>query len=500
VGLAAWLVAGGAQAQLAPSPPASSPTLTLSEAIARATTGNPDLLRERVAVEIAAANVLAAEGQFDLTLAGDATYRRGNTPRLNPNDILAGSSGAFTANLGLSRPLETGGSLRLAAQGTLSKSGSILTCANMTTPCTYYASALNLTFNQPLLRGFGTEVTLANLRKQRIQHDIALANREARAAVVLRDVVIAYWELAYTAEDLAIRRSAVALAEEQRKATQAMVDVGRTGALELAAVERAIADRGQEVALAEQAQLGRALDLERLCGRAVPGDFRAYQATDRPPAGDAAAVAAIDPAAETRRALASSPSLRALRAGMAVADIDARTAAALVRPRLDFAGTVGLTGRNFDLVEARPKLDDAGDINFSAGLIFELPLQNRAARGAERAAAGINERARIDATTLELQIRDGAVRLSAATRTAVRRGELARAAVGFAGKNLEAERARFEVGRSTNNDVLLRQQELKNAEIQVARAAFDQAAAEAALEALTGEILERHRVVLRGVP
>ena len=75
---------------------------------------------------------------------------------------------------------------------------------------------------------------------------------------------------------------------------------------------------------------------------------------------------------------------------------------------------------------------------------------------------------------------------------------MAREAVGYAQKNLDAERARFDVGRSTNNDVLLRQQELKSAEVQIARAVADLANAETALAALTGDILERYGVVLRG--
>ena len=63
---------------------------------------------------------------------------------------------------------------------------------------------------------------------------------------------------------------------------------------------------------------------------------------------------------------------------------------------------------------------------------------------------------------------------------------------------LDTALARFDVGRSTNNDVLLRQQELKAAEIQVARAATDQANAETALSALSGDILERYGITLSG--
>ncbi|MEO7668243.1 MAG: hypothetical protein ABIW57_02820 [Polyangia bacterium] len=46
--------------------------------------------------------------------------------------------------------------------------------------------------------------------------------------------------------------------------------------------------------------------------------------------------------------------------------------------------------------------------------------------------------------------------------------------------------------------MLLRPPELKNAEFQIARAAADLANAETALAALTGKILDRYGVVLRG--
>jgi len=476
----------------------STRAMGLHEILAQAATGNPDLRRERVALALAAANVTIAEGQFDFVLSGDGTFSRRRIPPLNlaNPDPAAGASGAGTthslnADLFLSRPLETGGSLTLAAQEVGSgTSAPGLSCGVL---CTHF-SVLTLTFRHPLLRGFGTEVTLANLRKQRISQDVELLNRQARASVVIRDVVTAYWELGYASDDLEIRRSAVTLAVEQRKYTQAQVDVGGLGLADLAAVDRAIADRQQDVAVAEQTLMGRALDLERLIGRSVPPDFLARPATEHP----SPEPGIVDPPIETARALEASPQLRALRAGIALSETDLRTAEALVRPQLDFTGSVGTAGRQVELTDAWSQAAHFGSINWSAGLVFQLPLQNRAARGTELAARATRDSARIDIVDLELGIRDGVVRMTNAARIAARRGDLARAAVGYAQKNLEAEHARFDVGRSTNNDVLLRQQELKSAEIQIARAAADLANAETALAALTGEILDRYGVILIG--
>jgi hypothetical protein len=48
--------------------------------------------------------------------------------------------------------------------------------------------------------------------------------------------------------------------------------------------------------------------------------------------------------------------------------------------------------------------------------------------------------------------------------------------------------------------VLLRQQELKDAETRLLRATVDQSESEAALSAATAEILDRYGVVLKGNP
>jgi len=77
------------------------------------------------------------------------------------------------------------------------------------------------------------------------------------------------------------------------------------------------------------------------------------------------------------------------------------------------------------------------------------------------------------------------------------RVEFGRAAVGYSEDNLKAEMARFTVGTSTNNDVLLRQQELKQAQESVARATADLLEGEVALASLTGDLLETYGVTLK---
>jgi outer membrane protein len=475
--------------------------LTLRDAIARTAAGNLQLLKQNVALRTSEGNVVSALGLFDFTLGADGTISRNVNPPLAVSDPQAGSNTIGVFDLSLSRALESGGNLTLALQGRSTGTTQPLACGVITTSgmtpmpvsCTIYAPQATLSFTQPLLRGFGREIAEANLRKARISQDLALLNRQAQASNTIRDTIIAYWELAYQTQDLEIQRFAEKLAQEQLRTTEAQIQVGKMGELQAAAVERAIATAQQGEASSEQALAGRALDLQRLFGAAVPRGFVGYAAAD--------ALAGVrhdvDVDAETAHALDASPALKSIRLGLKLTQSDIRVAQDSMRPQLNFVGSLGEGGRNHELVKGLGQMTDPSYTEYSAGFTFALPVQNRAARGAEEVARAAEDSAEIDAHDLELQIRDTVARMAAQIRSAGARVEFGRAAVGYSEDNLKAEMARFTVGTSTNNDVLLRQQELKQAQESVARATADLLEGEVALASLTGDLLETYGVTLR---
>jgi len=469
--------------------------LSVKQAIERAVAGNADLRRERVAVAQAEARHLAAEGQFDVVFDAALASGRALAPPLSCVPICTESTWVKTTDLalGLSRRLETGGSLRLAATASRFASAPLSEAAGPGGSIT--SSRLALTFSHPILRGFGTEVTLANLRKARIQQDAAQLGRQMRACNVLRDVVIAYWELAYATQDLAIRRSALDLAQEQLRITKALIGVGRLADADAASVERAIAQRLEDMATGEQILFFRSLDLQRLFGVSTEVSSPLLTATDAPATG----APSVDEAADVGRALAANPQLRALKLGLGLSQADVTTARSTLRPRLDFTGSVGPVGWKPGLGDSVRQASGFGALAWSAGLAFELPVENRAARGQMRAAEEELNLAHIDAEDFAVQLRDLVLRAARSVRTAGTRVALGQREVAFAQLNLDAERARFQAGRATNNDVLLRQQELKDAQTRLLRATVDQNESEAALSAATADILDRYGVVLKGL-
>ena len=81
-------------------------------------------------------------------------------------------------------------------------------------------------------------------------------------------------------------------------------------------------------------------------------------------------------------------------------------------------------------------------------------------------------------------------------RAANQRVELATRAIALAKKNIVVEQARFDLGKSTNFDVLLRQDELRQAQLRLAQAQVDWHKAQAVIAALTGTILDDYGIAL----
>jgi outer membrane protein len=472
-------------------------SLSLRDALERAVAGNITLLKQKIALRTSEGNVVSALGTFDFVLAADGTFTHNVNPPLKAMDFGAGTTNTGVFDLSLARALESGGNLTVALQARGSKSSAALTCGSilsmMLSSCPIYSPSATLTFAQPLLRGFGREIAEASLRKARIGQNLALLNRQAQAANTIRDTIIAYWELAYETQDLEIQRFAEKLAREQLRTTEEQIKVGRLGALSAAAVRRAIATAQQAEASAEQALTGRALDVQRLVGAPVPRGFVGYVAADAL----AATKLDVDVDLETAHALEASPALKSIRMGLELSRTDVRVALDSMRPQLNFVGSIGNGGRNPDIGTSLSQMKDPANIDYSAGFTFSLPVQNRAARGVEEVARATAESAELDARDLELQIRDAVARMAAQIRAAGARAEYGRVAVAAAQDDLEAEKARFSVGTSTNNDVLLRQQALGQAQESVARATADLLEGQTALAALTGDILETYGVTLR---
>jgi outer membrane protein TolC len=305
--------------------------------------------------------------------------------------------------------------------------------------------------------------------------------------------VSGYWELAYSAEELAIHRASAAAAREQLLRVQANVAVGKLPRSATAEIEVAIALRDDSVLLAEQALTERSLSLGLACG--VPVSER-LTAADTLSSADTRT--AQSPQYAIEYALVDNPQLQAVRErgrGVAV-ELDVTEDGLL--PQLDLTVAGGPVGNAGDASAAYEQLTGFKSYSITAGLAFALPIGRHAARGAHDAARARLTKTQLSETEVAAQVRTAVVRSIARRETARRRADLLVPSAQAAALDLEAEKARFGVGRSSNFDVLRRQDQLSAVQLLLSRARVDELDALAELDALTGEILERNAVIVRG--
>lgn len=494
--------------------PYSSEELQLSEVLQVAIDENVDLSSKLVAVEISEAQILAASGAFDVTItAGLAVSKSVNAPR---GSAFIFSTGARTVSgyLGATRKLETGGRLTLNIDVSRTLTDQPLSPFNPTlgsATLAQYRISPTLTFQHPLLRGMGVRVNRAAIDRARLARSTAEADQLVTAQNLVRDLISAYWDVLASQRDLENKRQSVKLAQEQLTRTEAQVRAGRLAAVEAKAVEQSLMQRETDVLLAENLLLETSLRLRALMGQEFAGrEVLGVQATTNPI--DSLVPEPVDMDAAIDKALSANPAVRQLEVALASKRIDEIEIANQRLPQLDFTGTFAPQGRSVDRLPntqtgAPSEAGSWGQAfrNFGTdnvatnGLFAEYTVtgaldltwsvQNRTARGNHQRVLAELELAELNLKAIRQNTATQVIIASNKLRSAAKQMELARLSIELAEQNLAAEQARFEVGRSTNYDVLFRIDELLNAQTTHLRAGLEYLRAKAELQALTGEIL-----------
>jgi outer membrane protein TolC len=469
--------------------------VALRDVLTLALEHNPTLGAAVADVAIGDAMVVAARGLDDFVVGAGGTWSQYRRPLVSGSPVQQPALDDVVLSAQVTRPLPTGGSigLRLSDEFTQSQFASDNMMGGYDRSRSIaWAPSLQLVLTHPLLRGIGVHTARAQRFRAAAIRDQVHLRRETTAAVLVRDVVGAYWELAYARDELAIRSASAASAREQLAIVKANIEVGKQPPSASAEVLVAIALRDEEALFAAQAARERSLDLERLVG--MPLDPHARLAASEPTLAPEP-LPAIEQLLETARA--HNPELAAAHAVERAATVDVTVTQNGMLPQLDVAFSGGPTGNASELGAAFGQLVRFQAYALSGSLILSQPIGRHAARGARDQAAATLRKARLGADDIALQVDTAVLRLVSQIETAEQRIAVLAATTDHAALDLEAERARFAVGRASNFDVLRRQDELAQARLRQARARIDYLKTVAALGAVTADILPRYGVVLK---
>jgi outer membrane protein TolC len=494
----------------APPAPATQPAapgsaIALRDAITLSVKQNRTLRAADIDVVIAQANQYGAVGNEDFILDASADFTASKSePVEGAGGFQNTESYQLSTEAAITKPLFYGGRLGLrVAHDYTSTQGFIeldpdgdegpMGPTRLDSSTELYTPTVQLTYFMPLLRNFGEGNMRAARRRAAANLDIAVLERENSVANVVNQTVQAYWELAYAAQDLEIRKSSLDLAREQLRITQARLDVGVGAQTDVAAVRQGIAVRESDVLLAELVLAERALDLRQLVGMDIsPADIN-LSAADRLDL----KFQQIDLAGSFQAAFDRNPQIATLRARGKAATIEVELAEDQTKPLLDFNARIGPSGTDDSFGGAVERLGKFTDFQAFASLTFQAPIGNHTAEGNRRVAVGQLQRVRVNEEDLKRTVAVSVTRAVNLLRSTEKRFQADTEAVQLAQINLDAEKARFEVGRTTNFEVLRRQDELAQARLRLTRDSADYLKAVAGLQTLTGEILPAYGITVR---
>lgn len=492
-------------AQLATNPTEARATkASLGDVIGVAVRQSPGLRRARLVRAAAVADAEAAELDQEWKAQTDVGARRQSVDRPIPEPVQLLEDLTIDGQLGLTKLLPSGGSLALSAALTRRDQtfdvsrfvfdpmnpGAGFGTERSRQSAENSAARAGITLAQPLLRGLGT-AGIDPVRRARAQRDSSVHAAQLAAEETVRDIVVAYWELAYATAAVGVAERSFELSRKQLEQMAEGRRAGMVAANSVNAVEYQLAVREEALLRAKVEQRIRSMDLRRLVALDVEGEGELVLPTE---------AFAIDQRAFNleqllERSLERNPELSQLVADKKVAEIELGIARDLSKPQLDLSVEAALVGNGDNFGNALGEVGSGNTYEVGARLTLSYELggaRSAAVRGAEKRKSAVTVTAAERAYRIRTEVMTGYDVVLAAQK----RVTLSEKAIALAKQMLDAEQANYTAGRSTTYTVLDRQAEVIDAERALVRGIADYHQAVARLELLTGEILDHHGVDL----
>lgn len=461
--------------------------ITLAEAILMTLENNRSLAVQRISPAIAQTLEEEARAAFDPVLSAGAFTQRSvsQAPATldSPNDLRVGKQHEGFVALDTFFPTGTSLSVEAAAGRTDDR------LQNQAVS----SSRLGIGVSQALLRGFGRDVNLAQLRQARLETEITRHELQGFSEALIAEVESAYWDYALSVRQIEIVQESLNLAEQQLADSQAMITVGALAEAELPAVQAEVALQRQGLIDVKNGLAVNRLRLLRLLNPPETGFWDREVTLAHPPA---VPVVVLDPVEEhVRQGLQRRPEVNQAELAIARGELEVvRTKNGLL-PRLDLFVHLGKSGYADSFGGAFRDLD--GDsYDTLVGIALEYPLVNRGAAARHRRSLLSREQAEKALNNLsqlvELDIRQAYLEVHR-TREQITAGAATRE---WQEEKLRIETEKFRVGRSTNLLVAQAQRDLLISRIEEVRAVVNYLKALTHFYRLEGSLLERRGIQL----
>lgn len=464
----------------------NSVRLSLHDCVVMALSANQDILISFYEPQKSYGDFVGAKGEFDPTLTADYSWTE-SALSASPQIQAFGGINSIE-NETWQGQLSLGGRLHWGTQYSVSIASDFErgTFSQFTGQ---YRSALVLSLTQPLLRGRGKAVNLAQIRSAK--NSVAISEEQVKLTVLttLGEVMKSYWDLVGAVETLRVRDVSLENAKRLVEINQRRLDIGTAAVIEVIASKAGVATRISDYVTARTA-IADAEDILKNNLSMREGELFSSERIipiDRPSEIDFV----WNPERSMRLALENRPDIRTAELTIANAEIERKRARNALLPQVDLNANLTYGGRDVRLEETFNGIRQKQDEVTTYGITASIPLGgNRAARGAHRRAR-LNveqERQRLEAT--KNSIMQGARIAGRSVVSSLILIESNRTTVILQETNVVAEMQRLSLGTSTSHQVLEVQEDLTLAQTQEVQARINAEKALIDLQVAEGTLLE----------
>lgn len=457
--------------------------LTLEEAVKAALDNNLDIVVQRLNPEV-----------NDIAYASlRAIYRPSLTSTLSTQSTTTPSNSTTSGGTGAGAPVVSGLSNFNGgvAQSVPWGGGSFVANLNNDRQTT---ASLNSLYNprydtnwsgvytQPLLRNFAIDSNRQQLAIAKINRDMSDVQLRSTITNTLSNVRNAYWDYVFAVQSVDVAQQSLDLAQQLVKDNQTRVEVGTMAPIDVVSAQSQAAAARQNLVVAQSTSHTAEIALKRLlvAGTQDPIWTSTIDPVDRPDFRPEA----IDIDAAVRRALNERTDITLAKMTVQENDVTLKYLSNQLKPQADFVGTYGLVGiGGTQLVKDPNALNTLSTTTIPGGygnalstllhtnyprwtaqvnISYPLGLSSQQASVAKARVQLSQIQAQLK--QVELQVATDVTNAAVTARSNAERVQAAQAAREFAQKTLEAEQSKFEVGMSTNYNVIQIQRDLATAQ------------------------------------
>jgi outer membrane protein TolC len=457
--------------------------LSIEEAVARAREKNIDIGVARITPRLTDFTIAGLEASYRLNLTSSGNnQRQTQLPRQTTQGILAPTTSMSEAwNAGLAQNLWKGGGNYTVnwTNNRLNSPASV----NLRNP--QFSSGLTAALVQPLMRGFKIDATRAALRTNRLTQQNDEISLQSTTQTTMANTRNAYWDLVFAIQAVEAAQNSLDISSKLVQDNQARVEIGTLAPIDIKSAEAEQANRRLTLVQAQATVRTSELALKRLIvsGTDDPLWASSINPVDRP----AATPEPINVEAALTRALKERTDLQQSLNNLKISDINLQNQVDQTRPQLNLTANYGLqglggpiytfTGPADPITGIRPStvtpsgyFDAIRNIygldapTFTLGFTFAYPL-GRSAQEATVARSKLSlEQSQANLKALQLQIATDVANAALTVQSSLESVQASKKARELAQDKLNAMQSKFDVGMSTNYEVVQAQRDFADAQ------------------------------------